>query len=108
MTIVVQFRRTIRTKPPTHSLVYSFAQPADVNNDPEYVEVYSLPVGLAALCCNCSYLEYPAIGRLPDPPKHGYVSSGADIGDLCCPCICPDRSLTSDDADEEIVDMNDV
>jgi hypothetical protein len=85
-------------------LVYSFfAQPADVNNDPEYIEVYSLPVGLAGFFHNCSYLEYPAIGKLPDPPRNGYVSSGADIGDLCCPCLFPDRSPASDDADEEIV-----
>lgn len=50
--------------------------------------MYSLPVGLAKIFHNCNYLEYPALGRMPDPPANGYVSSGADLGDLCCPCWC--------------------
>ena len=60
---------------------------ADVNNDPEYVEVYSLPMGLAGIFCNCGYLEYAALGRMPDPPTSGrYKGSRGDLGDLCCPC----------------------
>jgi hypothetical protein len=31
-------------------------------------------------------LEYPALGRFPAEPVNGYVASGADLGDLCCPC----------------------
>lgn len=68
--------------------VWDAIKPHDVNNDPEYVEVYSLPIGLAKIFRNCGYLEYPALGRMPDPPVNGYVSSGADLGDLCCPCWC--------------------
>mmetsp|Transcript_21634 Transcript_21634/g.34805 ORF Transcript_21634/g.34805 Transcript_21634/m.34805 type:complete len:556 (+) Transcript_21634:3-1670(+) len=66
--------------------VWDKIQSHDVNNDPEYVEVYSLPIGLAKLFRNCGYLEYPALGHFPAEPKDGYVSSGADLGDLCCPC----------------------
>lgn len=66
--------------------VWDDIKPHDVNNDPEYVEVYSLPIGLAKIFRNCGYLEFFALGRMPDPPVNGYVSSGADLGDLCCPC----------------------
>ena len=48
-----------------------------------------MPVGLAKIFRNCGYLEYPALGRFPDEPENGYVSSGADLGDLCCPCWFP-------------------
>jgi solute carrier family 23 (nucleobase transporter), member 1 len=68
--------------------VWDAIKPHDVNNDPEYVEVYSLPIGLAKIFRNCGYLEYPALGRMPDPPVNGYASSGADLGDLCCPRWC--------------------
>jgi solute carrier family 23 (nucleobase transporter), member 1 len=66
--------------------VWDRIQPMDVNNDPEYVEVYSLPICLARLFRNCGYLEYPSLRRFPNEPVNGYVSSGADLGDLCCPC----------------------
>jgi hypothetical protein len=72
-----------------------------VNNDPEYVEVYSLPIGLAKVFRNCAYLEYPALGRMPDPPVNGFVSSGADLGDLCCPCWCGTTPPEDVDATEE-------
>ena len=63
------------------------------------MEVYSLPIGLAKVFKNFSYLEYPALGRMPNPPVDGYKSSGADIGDLCCPCWFPNRD---DENDEDI------
>jgi hypothetical protein len=78
-----------------------FLQPHDVNNDPEYVEVYSLPIGLAKIFRNCGYLEYPALGRMPDPPVNGYVSSGADLGDLCCPRWCGSTPPEDPNATEE-------
>jgi nucleobase transporter 1/2 len=77
--------------------VWDKIQPKDVNNDPEYVEVYSLPIGLARIFRNCGYLEYPALGRFPNEPVNGYVSSGSDLGDLCCPCWF-DRSHRHDGA----------
>ena len=63
--------------------------------------MYSLPIGLAKIFRNCGYLEYPAMGRFPDPPANGYVSSGADLGDLCCPCWCGTAD-NSGDEDEEV------
>lgn len=86
--------------------VWDKIQPKDVNNDPEYVQVYSLPIGLAKIFRNCGYLEYPALGRFPNEPVDGYVSSGADIGDLCCPCWFSDRGgntarQSTDDGEEE-------
>ena len=75
-----------------------FAQPADVNNDPEYVEVYSLPLFFAKLFKNFSYLEYPSLGHMPDPPANGYQPGRADVGELCCPCFHP--GLVDDDAEE--------
>lgn len=64
--------------------LFPSTQPADVNNDPEYVEVYSLPLFFANLFKNFSYLEYPALGRMPDPPANGYQPGRADLGELCC------------------------
>jgi len=29
-------------------------------------------------------LEYPSLGKFPDPPLNGYKSSGGDIGVFCC------------------------
>ncbi|KAG7372394.1 xanthine/uracil permease family protein [Nitzschia inconspicua] len=66
--------------------IWDKVKPHDVNNDPEYLEVYALPICLAKIFRNCGYLEYPALGHLPAPPVNGYVASGADLGDLCCPC----------------------
>jgi hypothetical protein len=86
-----RFCLTIRAKPPARSLVNPFAHPADVNNDPaRHVKVCSLPLGLAALCCNCSCLDRLA------------------TGDLRCPCICLDRFLTSDHPKEESADIDDM
>ena len=79
--------------------VWDAIKPANINNDPEYVEVYSLPIGLAKMFRNCGYLEYHALGRLPDPPANGYVSSGGDIGDLCCPCWIGTKQSGKDDDD---------
>lgn len=80
--------------------IWDNIKPQDVNNDPEYVEVYSLPIGLAKIFRNCNYLEYPALGRMPDPPVNGYVSSGADLGDLCCPSFFR-RPVPPTDVDDE-------
>jgi solute carrier family 23 (nucleobase transporter), member 1 len=80
--------------------VWDAIKPHDVNNDPEYVEVYSLPIGLARIFRNCGYLEYPALGRMPDPPVNGYVSGGADLGDLCCPRWC--RTGPTGEADFDV------
>jgi len=64
------------------------ANKADVNNDPEYVEVYSLPLFFAKTFRNCAYLEYTSRGKMPNPPENGvYQPSRGDLGDLCCPCL---------------------
>lgn len=76
--------------------IWSQVKYVDVNNDPEYVEVYSLPVGLAKPFRNCGYLEYPALGHMPDPPRDGYQSGRGDLGDLCCPCICRKTDTNGD------------
>lgn len=52
--------------------IWNKVRDVDVNNDPEYVRVYSLPLFLAKLFHNCDYLEYASIGKLPDPPLNGY------------------------------------
>ena len=77
------------------------AKAVDIYNDPEYVEVYSLPIGMAKLFRNCAYLEYPAMGRFPEEPVKGYVSSGADLGDLCCPCWCNSKVRMAGEEDAE-------
>ena len=47
--------------------------------------MYSLPVCFAKIFHNCTYLEYPSLGKFPDPPEDGiYVPSGGDIGAFCC------------------------
>jgi len=64
------------------------ASRADINNDPEYVQVYSLPLFFAKIFRNCGYLEYTSRGKMPDPPENGvYQASRGDLGDLCCPCL---------------------
>lgn len=77
----------------------------DVNNEPEYVQVYSLPIGLAGLFRNCGYLEYPALGRLPDPPRDGYRSGRGDVGELCCPCLyrnaVDDTTTTTNEVEDD-------
>jgi hypothetical protein len=55
----------------------------------DITQVYSLPICFARVFRNCGYLEYPALGRFPAEPVNGYVASGADLGDLCCPCWFP-------------------
>lgn len=52
--------------------VWDKVRSADINNDPEYVKVYSLPLALAKIFRNCNYLEYASLGRLPPTPKNGY------------------------------------
>lgn len=81
---------------------------ADVNNDPEYVQVYSLPLCFAKLFCNCTYLEWPALGRLPPAPSDGYQPGRGDAGELFCPCLFErdtfedtTNSTTKDDNDKE-------
>lgn len=37
---------------------------------------------------------------MPDPPVNGYVSSGADLGDLCCPCWLGSRAADDADVDQ--------
>ena len=53
------------------------------------------------------------MGRMPDPPVNGYVSSGADLGDLCCPCwmgtkraddVDPTEVPAEKDAEEEAIE----
>ena len=63
------------------------------------MEVYSLPLFFAQLFKNFSYLEYPALGRMPDPPANGYQPGRADVGELCCPCLFGSGSAL-DDAEE--------
>lgn len=58
--------------------VWDKVRGADVNNDPEYVKVYSLPLFLAKLFGNCSYLEFVSLGHLPNPPKEGYEPGRGD------------------------------
>ena len=70
-------------------LVWSRVSAADVNNDPEYVKAYSLPLCFAKLFRNCSYLEYGGRGEFPDPPVDGYRSGRGDVGELFCPCMFP-------------------
>ena len=72
-----------------------------MNNDPEYVEVYSLPLFFAKTFKNFSYLEYAALGRMPDPPANGYQPGRADVGELCCPCFHPGLVHENDDDDAE-------
>ena len=73
-----------------------------MNTDPEYVEVYSLPVCFAKLFHNCTYLEYPSLGKFPDPPEDGvYVPSGGDIGSFCC---LKNQVATKDEKDDSAVD----
>ena len=48
---------------------------------------------------NFSYLEYPALGHMPDPPVNGYQPGRADVGELCCPCFHP--ALVEDGGDDE-------
>ncbi|KAL7554156.1 hypothetical protein ACHAWF_017557 [Thalassiosira exigua] len=67
--------------------VWAKASEADVNNDDEYVKVYSLPLCLARVFKNCTYLEYTSRGKMPPPPVNGYQHGSGDLGDLCCPCI---------------------
>lgn len=71
--------------------VWDKIKPGDINNDPEYVEVYSLPLFLNKVFRNCGYLEYPALGHFPAEPENGYQPGGADVGQLC-PCWCGSTS----------------
>ncbi len=49
--------------------VWDAIKPANINNDPEYVEVYFLPIGLAKMFRNCGYLEYQGLGDCPFLPQ---------------------------------------
>ena len=83
-------------------------QASNVNTDPEYIEVYSLPVCFAKLFHNCAYLEYPSLGKFPDPPEDGvYVPSGGDIGSFCClrNQIAKDNNEKSDAVDDEVEEV---
>jgi nucleobase transporter 1/2 len=82
--------------------IWDKVRDADVNNDPEYVQVYSLPFCFAKMFRNCSYLEYAAQGKMPAPPVHGYQAGRGDICDMCCPCIMPPtEDILAADNDEE-------
>jgi nucleobase transporter 1/2 len=76
----------------------------DVNNEPEYVRVYSLPLCFAKLFRNCGYLEFPALGRLPDPPRDGHQSGRGDAGELFCPCFYSDASEDTISSTMEVED----
>jgi hypothetical protein len=85
--------------------IWDKVKDADVNNDPEYVEVYSLPLFFAKIFRNCSYLEYAAHGKMPAPPVNGYQAGRGDIGDMCCPCLmAPREDILAADNDEEDYD----
>ena len=60
---------------------------ADIHNDPEYIETYSLPIFFAKLFRNCGYLEYTSQGHFPDPPENDFQPGRGGVGDLCCPFI---------------------
>lgn len=70
---------------------------ADVNNDPEYVKVYSLPGFLAKLFHNCSYLEYPSLGHFPPRPEQDYKAGSTDLLVLCCACLTGKRDSTENE-----------
>lgn len=82
--------------------VWDQVRDADVNNDPEYVKVYSMPLFFAKMFRNCTYLEYASLGRLPDPPLNGYQPGTGDIGELCCgSCMQGSSTNESDDREPE-------
>jgi len=81
--------------------IWSRVRDADVNNDPEYVKVYSLPLCLSRVFHNFDYLEYPSRGSMPTPPENGYQPGQSDLGKLCCPCLMTNRELPGGDQDEE-------
>ena len=94
--------------------VWASACHVDVNNNPQYVQCYSLPLALAQLVSNCGYLEAVHRGRLPDPPRYGWQPTRGDLWELfdscrCCSWICQrsqhDHQLleynNDDDDDEE-------
>lgn len=78
--------------------VWEHVRDADVNNDPEYIEVYALPLCFSRIFRNCGYLEYPSRRKFPEPPSNGYYQpSRGDLGDLCCPCLLPSCNREQDD-----------
>ena len=62
--------------------VWDAIKPANINNNPEYVEVYSLPIGLAKMFRNCGYLEYLGLGRLLNPPAMD-ISRVVETSETC-------------------------
>ncbi|CAB9530460.1 Nucleobase-ascorbate transporter [Seminavis robusta] len=84
--------------------VWDAVRNTDTVNDPEYIKVYSLPLGLSRIFRNCVYLEYPSIGRIPPPPEGGYRSGRGDIGELCC-WFLPGCRGAEDNEDEAINDV---
>lgn len=73
--------------------IWEVASAADINNDPEYIQVYSLPLCFPRMTHNCAYLEYTSRGKMPPPPENGvYQASRGDLGDLCCPCLSRDET----------------
>ena len=85
-------------------LIWARVGKADVNNDPEYVKAYSLPLCFAKLFRNCSYLEYGGRGEFPEPPANGYQSGKGDVGELCCPCVFSRVSTVQHDAEDKDCD----
>jgi solute carrier family 23 (nucleobase transporter), member 1 len=83
--------------------IWEQVRDADVNNDPEYIAVYSLPLVFARLFRNCGYLEYASRGAFPPEPLNGYQSGRGDLGDLCCPCFMTTRPDHAGDADDNAV-----
>ena len=68
--------------------VWQKAANADIYNDKEYIETYSLPLFFAKAFRNCGYLEYLSRSEMPRPPADGqYHQSRGDVGELCCPCL---------------------
>jgi Permease family len=77
--------------------VWSEVNNADINNDTEYVEVYSLPLFFAKVFHNCGYLDAVGTGRMPIPPANGYQAGRGDICEVCC-----GRNRNNDEIDADI------
>ena len=71
------------------------ARDADIHNDPQYVQSYSLPSFWARLFQNCGYLEFFHRGTMPIPPVNGqWAGSRGDMSDLFVAPPPPSSSST--------------
>jgi len=81
--------------------IWNAVRETDVNNDEEYNKVYALPLCLANIFKNCSYLEYPARGGMPPAPEGGYQGGKGDIFQLCCGCGGEEEEEESYDKEDD-------